>query len=1439
MTTRFAGCDLGKTSLHWAIARAAEDGSFVLEATGVEAHGGEPLAAFARWYRAREIDGSSALGATGLYAGDLRQPAVLLPEDACQEAALDFARELPPSLNLISVGGRGYSVLTRRPGGGQRWDVRYLENEKCSSGTGENMVKIAARFGLTLAEADAMALTATEATPITARCSVFTKSEMTHYANEGRPHGALFRGYFESVARNAFGLLARARVPGPVYLIGGCAQLEALRRALAELAGEEVHRPEHFHRFEAIGAALLAAQARAHAPLPRDPAALVRKRDRIFAALPPAAASRDRVTMLPPEATGEDWRRVPTVLGLDLGSTGAKAALASVATGALLIDVYDTTRGNPVEAAQRLVRAILAGGAPDVRAIGVTGSGRQAVATVLRAAFPGDAARVVVQNEIVAHATAAIRCDPDSGADLSIIEIGGQDAKYIRVSGGRIIESDMNKACSAGTGSFLAEQAALYEVHDQGELTRLASEARRPPDLGQMCTVYVAESAARAREQGFDLGDLFAGFQYSVVHNYLHRVMGQRTLARRVFFQGKPAQNPSLGWTLAAVAERDITVPPNPGAMGAWGIGLAAAAQIGPGVLAAAPPFDPAGFLDARIAERSQVVCRDDDCRTLCAIDRTVVRLGERHETTFTGGACPKFELSTRDQPKLAKDAPDPFEERDGLLAAFERRGTNGHDVAIPVVGAVAGHVPWLATLAAELGYGVRLLRPDARSLAIGEQLANSFDSCGPTKVSHAVCDADVPLLLFPRIVDVHALDGPGGDTCVTAQALPEMAEQALRGRGRKTKVVHPTLGFRDGTGRAAVAIAAELGADPARAAAAAAAADRAQAEYERSLRARGEAALAWARANGVPAVLVCGSLHVLHDRSLNAGIPGLLRRNGALPIPVDCFPIDPATPPMAKVYWGDANRYLRAAASARASGDVFPLLLASFGCGPASFMEQVFQALLEGYPHTILENDGHGGTAGFVTRIQAFLQSVRQFVAEGEGARAVAPSKAYAVVEPMPRRGPYLDRGVRYVFMSGTDYLGAVFAAVYRAAGYDAVAAPPLSEQSAACGRRDCSGKECLSYQLIWGAFRHWLEENPTDKEVRLVQISGRMCRAGSFPLKDRITLERMGWDDHVGVTALRVAGGPAMTLRVWIGLVAVDLLRQLYLYHLAVEGAPGEAEARYREHAEAVLAILGEPDREGLAGATHLAAQWRRLCARIDAAAADFAAIERRRPVDGGERLPVVFLSGDLMTKGNDFASGGLCKELAQRGVRIVFEPTCDFLEFLAEVHPALLFGQGATARSHLPYRVSMVAVRDTLYARVKEMHPWLPLPEIERALARCDELLDRTTNGGATLTVGSTLHHWRTGAYDGVVLASCWGCDNGKVAESLLRHQRDLPALYYYDDGTPLDERRLDRFVFQLRRGTKAPVNGTTAGLRSRTGRRLRRLTHVLGATRGASS
>ena len=1363
------GCDLGKAVAKLVVCRL-DEGRLTVERAEAIVHDGDPLGVFAAWYRREHIGACAALGATGLFATELGEPVTAgLPEDACLAAAL---AEATGPLNLISIGARGYAVMTRDAGGRIRW----VENDKCSSGTGENMVRLAARFGMTLEEADRAAMGAQAPIAITARCSVFAKSELTHFANQGRPADQLLRGYFESVARYVAAMLERARIDGPIHLVGGGSGIRTIARALGETLGAPIVVPEHARFLEAIGAARLAHPMR----LPEDPAELVRPRKTELRVLEPASRFADRVRCLPASPAGGAG---PVVLGLDLGSTGSKAALTSIATGELVRDVYDRTRGNPVEAAARLI-AELRGA--DVRAIAITGSGREAVAQVARAAWPGAHERIVVENEIVAHATAAIHCDQDGGESLSIVEIGGQDAKFIQIAGGQIVESDLNKACSAGTGSFLEEQAAFYGVTDIGEFTRLAQTATRPPDLGQMCTVFVADAAAEAHRQGFSIPDLFGGFQYSVVHNYIHRVMGQRSFGRRIFFQGKPASGPSLAWTLAAVTGREVVVPPNPGAMGAWGIGLVARAELA-GRLEQ-PAFDLDAYLGANVVARAEFQCHDKRCATLCRIERTTVAVGDERRVVFSGGSCPKFEIGSR--PKLPMDAPSAFDERAALLAPFL---AGEGDVGVPYAGTIVGVLPWIVTLLRELGLSPRVLHSDGHSLARGEERCWSYDACAPVKIAHAVADAGVERLFLPKIVELADGAGPGGRTCPMEQALPEMVLQALRERGRNPTIVYPRLHLQAGLDAWALlaplaAAARELGVDPGRVPAALGAAAAAQREYEARLADIGERTLRWALRERKPVVAVCGSLHVIHDPAVNAGIPGLLRDNGVLALPMDCYPLDAGTHRLPRIAWADANRALRVALASRRRGGVFPLWLSSFGCGPASFVEQAFGWLMEGYPHTVLESDGHAGAAGFVTRIQAFLHAVRRHGAKPSRVER----RRLQLFEPLVQRPLDKEHGKVILFSVG-DRLAPALAAVHRSFGVDAVAAPPASDETFALGRRDCTGKECVPYQLMWGSFRKQLADSPPVGRTVLMQVTGDgSCRNCMFSIKDQITLDKSGLRPRVRVRHSDT-DDLLHSITLWNAAVAWGILHQLVTYHRT--HAPEQAEALYRELCGELETLLERTSH----GAASEALRLRAVEKLLERAAGAFAVLDLRRKKNGHR---TVLLTGDIYMRLDDYASGGLARRLSAHGLRVIVEPVSVIAEYLAlEASPDLLGLPTGFFQNGL-FRTAMTALRRRLYGAVRPRHPWLPMPEVASMVAAGRPLLDRFPRGEAPVTVGSVLHAWHQRSCDGIVIAAPWGCAPALVSEALLRHQHEIPMLFLYHDGSPLDQRRLSSFVFRLR-------------------------------------
>ena len=83
-----------------------------------------------------------------------------------------------------------------------------------------------------------------------------------------------------------------------------------------------------------------------------------------------------------------------------------------------------------------------------ISGVGTTGSGRKFIGKIIGADL--------IVDEISAHARAAYELNPETD---TIIEIGGQDAKFTLLKDGMVTFSQMNAVCAAGTGSFIEEQA--------------------------------------------------------------------------------------------------------------------------------------------------------------------------------------------------------------------------------------------------------------------------------------------------------------------------------------------------------------------------------------------------------------------------------------------------------------------------------------------------------------------------------------------------------------------------------------------------------------------------------------------------------------------------------------------------------------------------------------------------------------------------------------------------------------------------------------------------------------------------------------------------------------------------------------------------------------------------------------------------------------------
>ena len=816
---------------------------------------------------------------------------------------------------------------------------------------------------------------------------------------------------------------------------------------------------------------------------------------------------------------------------------------------------------------------------------------------------------------------------------------------------------------------------------------------------------------------------------------------------------------------------------------------------------------------------------------------------------------------------KLPKDAPNPYREREALLSSLlaEEAGdgtVDGGEAGVaagaspgPLIGLPYAHylidtLPFFYTLLRRLGHRVEVLRPGRDTLAEGDRRCAAPGACAPVKLLHGLAGADVDVLFAPIFVHLP-LPNAGAQTytCPMAQGAPDMVGRALHAEGSSTRVLRPVLFDKEGDGfdaartrrsvsRAARALAGSESGEALSAAAfdeAYAAAFDMQRRFEAGLHAIGRRALRWARGHGYPVVLIAGETHVIHDAVLDAGVHELVAANGAIPLPVDCYPMPGDVPGMERVHWASAGQALRATAAGAAAGDVYPLLLGAYGCGPNSMIEHLFADLTEDWPHAVLESDGHGGKAGYVTRVQAFLHSVRRWretAADGAaavtglpqsadvtGAAAAAAGRAAAQdatgagmqarLARLDRRLPHsLDAGYdRFFFGHVGGGLGRHLAAAMRGAGFDATYVGEPDAAALRAAGAACSGKECLPYQLIWGSFARFLaEEAPRLDGRRALFLSAgngfQACRANLFPLTEQISLERLGLGDRVEVADFSlVTGNVRMMPIVWIALVAVDVLNMLRFYSLADETEQGASDALFREYSDRLEAMLEVPRPD--AGAAGNVAGAFRFCSEVEELLGEASRAYAALPRDAGKagELRDVYLCGDLYLRVDEWGNDDLQRKLAGHGLRVIFEPYGAFFELLQ-----LRQIQDGVALKKRPEKEATLATMRYVIGRltkaVRTEHPWVFWNEVRDVDRESRRLVAPYPFGETIPAVGGALFTWRTQPIDGVVSVAPRGCGPALVAEAQLRREAGLPALFVYADGDPIDEARLAGFAWRLR-------------------------------------
>lgn len=188
-------------------------------------------------------------------------------------------------------------------------------------------------------------------------------------------------------------------------------------------------------------------------------------------------------------------------IGIDIGSTSAKTVVFNDQSPEIIYKSILPTGWSSVETAV-LIRDQLVGSGidPDDAKVVATGYGRISVPYADKTV-----------TEISCHAKGAVWLFQES---CTVIDIGGQDTKIIRIQDGQITDFLMNDKCSAGTGRFLEIMANTLGVSME-ELFLLASKGSGAA-ITSMCTVFAESEVVSMIGSGRPKEDIAFGIIESI-----------------------------------------------------------------------------------------------------------------------------------------------------------------------------------------------------------------------------------------------------------------------------------------------------------------------------------------------------------------------------------------------------------------------------------------------------------------------------------------------------------------------------------------------------------------------------------------------------------------------------------------------------------------------------------------------------------------------------------------------------------------------------------------------------------------------------------------------------------------------------------------------------------------------------------------------------------
>ncbi len=1248
----------------------------------------------------------------------------------------------PDAKSIIMIGGQSSMVIELEDGLNKPWKVD--SNPLCAAGTGRFLEQQAYRLGINLDDFSRLALEVDEAPPrIAARCSVFAKTDLIHLQQKGVSLGAMLYSLCDSIARMVASF-KRGPFKEPVYFVGGVAANDAIVRSVNEVISDRnksevaVTVPENYVYMEAIGSALLA----------RD------------------SGKNSIVRMLSSEEVKQSYYEMPQLdevsqsngwtaeqiekpfvgyLGIDVGSTSTKAVIVDQTGKQVISKSYLMTAGQPVDAIKDEFTSLHSsvGDNAEIAGVGVTGSGRYLVGSFVGAD--------IIRNEITAQTKAAENVDPDA----DIIEIGGQDSKLVIKRNGVVVDYQMNKACAAGTGSFIDELAEMLGVSvTSGEFASLAFKAEHTIELGTKCAAFIGQAVSLAQHEAIPIEVVVASLSRSVARNYLSKVVGNRNLGQKIILTGAVFYNDAVVSAFKKeLPDKTMIVPEHKEVTGAIGAALLAKEEVEQsGVKSAFKGFEQ---VIGSQYEISTFTCKT--CDNNCTISRMNI---PDEKPTFYGSRCDLFD-SNIGQGKVETL----FDKREQMLFAdYDETAGTGITVGVPRALGMYDFAPLFINFLNSLGVKVKMSNKTNRGIVERAIQLSYTDSCLPMKLLHghaASIKDDVDYILFPSAIRMGEKDGDENQkyTCPLVQASPYIIRQVLDIGDR---ALVPTIDFSMGDKDVInnlTDIAKKLGFSKKDGKKAALKGLKAHRKFQADQIEIGQNMLAQLRESGQLGVVVYARSYLSQDSGANLGIAEKLAQLGVMPIPLDFLPLDSIDVKQFsdRPYWHYESMHIAGAAITLKEPKLYGMMLSCFGCGPNSFVTNIVEDITDGKPLGHLELDEHAAEAGLVTRLEAFVDTISGYHRHHSGDEV--PKWDVDIRRALPNSISVNDKTILIPWMNPhAEMLGAAM----RAFGVKAKVLPEQDDRNLMYGNMVSSGKECLPYRITIGDFMKFYYDN-NGNGTDLTKVAGFMpsaygpCRFGKYAVEQMRQLRDIGFDLQLETTVSNAGYrdfglGIAFERLSWKGIVSIDYLQRLLWRSRPYEYDEGAADVLFDKYRALLVECIEA--RGSLDEVLSQAVQEFREIADHDA-----------------PRKPLIGINGEIFLRTNRFSNCDLERECEKAGLEVIVSPMGEWLNYVTHryIEDAVKFRSvKKLIRGYIKRRIQRKdekSVADN-FKGVFDLHD----PSIKEVLSYSRAFLSSKCGSEAVLSIGTGIEWMENPQFAGVISVMPHGCMPGGIVAAM---------------------------------------------------------------------